>query len=124
MKDAGGEITTAVVDVTQRAACFEAVESAVGAYGRLDVLANVAGIVRFAHSAEMPEDQWNLVMAVNVSGPFFMSQAALPHLEASAGNVVNVASNAGQMGQAYTTAYVASKHAFDRDDPVRWRWST
>ena len=108
---AGGTMSTAVVDVTRRQACFDAVESAVGEYGRLDVLANVAGIVRFAHSAEMPEDQWNLVMAVNVSGPFFMSQAALPHLEATGGNIVNVASNAGQMGQAYTTAYVASKHA-------------
>ena len=106
-----GVMATAVVDVTRRQACFDAVENAVAGFGRLDVLANVAGIVRFAHSAEMPEDQWNLVMAVNVSGPFFMSQAALPHLEATGGNIVNVASNAGQMGQAYTTAYVASKHA-------------
>ena len=111
VKDAGGVIATAIADVTQRDACFGAVEASAAAFGRLDVLANVAGIVRFAHSAEMPEDQWNLVMAVNVSGPFFMCQAALPHLEESEGNIVNVASNAGQMGQAYTTAYVASKHA-------------
>lgn len=110
-KEGGGVMATAVVDVTQRAQCFEAVESAVSNFGRLDVLANVAGIVRFGHSAEIPEQEWNLVMAVNVSGPFFLSQAALPHLIETSGNIVNVASNAGQMGQAYTAAYCASKHA-------------
>jgi len=110
-KEAGGEIATAVVDVTQRAQCFEAIETAVSNFGRLDVLANVAGIVRFGHTAEIPEQEWNLVMAVNVSGPFFLSQAAIPHLLETSGNIVNVASNAGQMGQAYTAAYCASKHA-------------
>jgi len=110
-KAEGGEISTAVVDVTQRAQCFEAVASAVSNFGRLDVLANVAGIVRFGHTAEVPEQEWNLVMAVNVSGPFFLSQAAIPHLLETSGNIVNVASNAGQMGQAYTAAYCASKHA-------------
>jgi NAD(P)-dependent dehydrogenase (short-subunit alcohol dehydrogenase family) len=81
----------------------------VDAFGRLDVLANIAGIVRFSHSPDMAESEWNLVLAVNLSGPFFLSQAAIPHLLASEGNIVNVASNAGLMGQAYTAAYCASK---------------
>ena len=80
IKEAGGEMSTAVVDVTDRAQCFEAVRAAVETYGKLDVLANVAGIVKFAHSHEMPEAQWNLVLAVNVNGPFFLCQAAIPHL--------------------------------------------
>jgi len=111
VKDAGGSIQTRVVDIATRDACFEAVSTAIDAFGRLDVLVNVAGIVRFAHSPEVPEAEWNLVMAVNVSGPFYLAQAAIPHLLETGGNIVNVASNAGMMGQAYTTAYCASKHA-------------
>lgn len=111
VKEAGGSIQTAVVDISTRDACFEAVSAATAAFGRLDVLVNVAGIVRFVHSPEMSEADWNLVMGVNVSGPFYLSQAAVPHLLETGGNIINVASNAGMMGQAYTTAYVASKHA-------------
>lgn len=110
VKDAGGEITVSVTDVTSRDQCFDAVKAAVESYGRLDVVANVAGIVRFAHSHEMSGEEWNLVLAVNLSGPFYVCQAALPHLLETGGNIVNVASNAGLMGQAYTTAYCASKH--------------
>ena len=110
VKEAGGEITVSVADVTSRDQCFDAVKAAVESYGRLDVVANVAGIVRFAHSQEMSADEWNLVLAVNLSGPFYVSQAALPHLLETGGNIINVASNAGMMGQAYTTAYCASKH--------------
>ena len=49
--------------------------------------------------------------AVNVSGPFFLCQAAVPQLIATGGNIVNIVSNAGLMGQAYTAAYCSSKGA-------------
>ena len=111
VKDAGGSIQLSVFDVTRRARCFGAVQAAIDTFGRLDVLANVAGIVRFCHSHEMSEEEWNLVHAVNVSGPFFLCQAAIPQLIANGGNIVNVASNAGLMGQAYTAAYCSSKGA-------------
>jgi NAD(P)-dependent dehydrogenase (short-subunit alcohol dehydrogenase family) len=107
--ESGGVIETLACNVASRDECFEAVAGAVDAFGRLDVLANIAGIVRFSHSPDMAESEWNLVLAVNLSGPFFLSQAAIPHLLASEGNIVNVASNAGLMGQAYTAAYCASK---------------
>lgn len=109
VSEAGGKIRAGRFDVTRRDSCAAGVEAAVSAFGRLDVLLNVAGVVRFSHSAETPEDEWNLVLAVNLSGPFFMFQAALPHLLESRGNVVNVGSNAALMGQAYTAAYCASK---------------
>ena len=109
VKDAGGAIQAGIFDVALRASCFESVQAAVDAFGRLDVLANVAGIVRFAHTHEMSEEDWNITLAVNLSGPFFMSQAAIPHLLETEGNIVNIASNAGLMGQAYTAAYCATK---------------
>ena len=109
IREAGGQVETRVCDVTRRDQCFAAVDAALAAWGRLDVLANVAGIVRFAHTPEMSEQDWNLVLAVNLSGPLYLSQAAIPHLLETGGNIVNVASNAGLMGQAYTAAYCASK---------------
>ncbi|MBW2269503.1 MAG: SDR family oxidoreductase [Deltaproteobacteria bacterium] len=105
----GGKLETHLCNVADRDACFAAVERAVTSFGRLDVLANVAGIVRFAHTPEVSEKDWNLVLAINLSGPLYLSQAAIPHLLESHGNIVNVASNAGLMGQAYTAAYCASK---------------
>jgi NAD(P)-dependent dehydrogenase (short-subunit alcohol dehydrogenase family) len=111
VKDAGGEMQTGIFDVTRRAQCFEAVKETVDVFGKLDVLANVAGIVRFRHLTDWTEEDWNLVHGVNLDGPFFMCQAAIPHLLESGGNIVNVASNAGLMGQAYTAAYCSSKGA-------------
>ncbi len=109
VKEAGGTVETRVCDVSRRSECFEAVEACIATYGRLDILANVAGILRLVHSLEMSEEEWNRVLGVNLSGPFFMSQAALPHLFETGGNIVNVASNAGFMGQSYAAAYCSSK---------------
>jgi len=109
VKEAGGTIETRVCDVSRRAECVEAVEACVGTFGRLDVLANVAGILRMVHAEQMSEEEWNLVLGVNLSGPFFLCQAAIPHLLETHGNIVNVASNAGFMGQAYLAAYCSSK---------------
>ncbi len=109
IKEAGGQAVIGQHDVTRRAECFESVERAVEAFGRLDVLANVAGIVRFTMAVDVSEEEWDLVHAVNLKGPFFMSQAAIPKLLETGGNIVNIASNAGLMGQAYTSSYCSSK---------------
>lgn len=108
---AGGKIETAGVDLSTRDACFDAVAQAVSAFGRLDSLLNVAGIVQIERMTEITEQEWGRLVAINQSAVFFMSQAAVPHLEESAGNIVNVASNAGLMGQAYTVSYCATKGA-------------
>ncbi len=105
----GGKMEVAVCDVSRQENCFKAVSQAVECFGKLDVLVNVAGIVRFNHTPDVSEQDWNLVLAINLSGPMFLSQAAIPHLLESKGNIINVASNAGLMGQAYTPAYCASK---------------
>ena len=105
----GGTIVTRVSNISSQQACQEAVAAAIETFGRLDVLANVAGIFRMEHSVGVSEQDWNTMLAVNLSGPMFLSQAAIPHLIETSGNIVNVCSNAGLMGQAYTAAYCASK---------------
>ena len=107
--DAGGQATTRVVDVSDREACFAAVAAAVEAHGGLDVLGNIAGIAAAHHVTEVSEAEYRRMMGVNLDGPFFLSQAAIPHLLESDGNIVNIASNAGLMGQAYTVPYCMTK---------------
>jgi NAD(P)-dependent dehydrogenase (short-subunit alcohol dehydrogenase family) len=109
--DAGGTVTTRAGDVTSHDECFAAVAAAVDAYGKLDVLGNVAGIARAEHFHEVPEAAYRLMVGVNMDAPYFFAQAAIPHLLQSQGNIVNIASNAGLMGQAYTVAYCMTKGA-------------
>jgi meso-butanediol dehydrogenase / (S,S)-butanediol dehydrogenase / diacetyl reductase len=80
-----------------------------GVHGRIDVLANVAGIVQFGRFDQITEAEWDRVHAVDLKGPFLTMQAALPYLRACRGNVVNVSSVAGNKPQGYTTAYSAAK---------------
>jgi NAD(P)-dependent dehydrogenase (short-subunit alcohol dehydrogenase family) len=108
---AGTKVHVRTTDVSSRDECRAAVEEAVGLFGRLDVLGNVAGIARGDHVTDVGEDSYRRMMGVNVDGPFFLSQAAIPHLLASSGNIVNIASNAGLMGQAYTVVYCMTKGA-------------
>jgi len=108
---AGTPVTTRHTDISSRDECHAAVAEAVAAHGRLDVVANVAGVIRSGHFDAMTESDIDLVFKVNVFGTLWMCQAAIPHLLETRGNVVNVASNAGLMGQAYTGVYAASKAA-------------
>ncbi|HEY5153428.1 MAG TPA: SDR family oxidoreductase [Acidimicrobiales bacterium] len=107
----GGEARSSRVDVTDPAACASLVTDVVADLGGLDVLANVAGIGGMAHFADETPERFNRLFAVNAAGPFYLSQAALPHLLERKGNIMNLASTAGIVGQAYVSAYCASKHA-------------
>lgn len=89
--------------------CSASVDAAVTAFGRLDALCNVAGILKLANSHEMPLEDWNLVLAVNLTVPFLLSKAAIPHLLESGGAIVNVTSLAAHIGEAYAAAYCATK---------------
>lgn len=89
--------------------CAAAVAAIVEAFGRLDALCNVAGVLKLANSHKMPLADWNLVMAVNLTAPFLLSKAAIPHLLQCEGAIVNVTSLAAHIGEAYAAAYCASK---------------
>jgi NAD(P)-dependent dehydrogenase (short-subunit alcohol dehydrogenase family) len=103
-------------DVTSAEECRAAVEDAVRRFGRLDILGNIAGIARAEHVTEVSESAYRQMMGVNVDGYFFLCQAAIPHLiagrdDGSTGVIVNIASNAGLMGQAFTVVYSMTKGA-------------
>jgi meso-butanediol dehydrogenase / (S,S)-butanediol dehydrogenase / diacetyl reductase len=101
-------VTFVECDVAHRASVDAAIAQCAQA-GRIDVLANVAGVVQFGRFEEITETEWDRVHAIDLKGPFHTMQAALPHLRASRGCIVNVSSVAGNKPQGYTTAYSAAK---------------
>jgi NAD(P)-dependent dehydrogenase (short-subunit alcohol dehydrogenase family) len=92
---------------------FTSVEGVVGAVandlGRPEVLVNCAGVGKFVRSEDETPESWSRIIGVNLTGTWFMCRAALPHMLGGGGAIVNIASNAGLMGQAYSAAYCASK---------------
>ena len=90
----------------------DAVDAAIAtcaASGRIDVLANVAGVVQFGRFEGVTEEVFDRTLDIDLKGPFFLMQAALPHLRAACGNIVNVSSVAGRIPQPYSAAYSAAK---------------
>lgn len=108
--DLPGEVRFGSLDVASASSCRSSVAAAVEAFGRLDVLVNNAGRHDFRITTDVTEEQWAHDLAVNLSGAFFMSQAAIPHLLEASGNIVNVSSVAGIHGETYSAAYTAAKH--------------
>ncbi|MFT3964784.1 MAG: SDR family oxidoreductase [Sphingobium sp.] len=96
-------------DLAERTDCLAVVADAVAAFGRLDALCNVAGVMIPAHMTEMPADAYEKTIAINLSAPFYLCQAAIPHLLEADGAIVNVTSCAAFRGQAYFAAYCATK---------------
>src|SRR3989442_11018560 len=106
---AGGTAEGGRCDVADMASVRDSVERAASVFGGLHVLVNAAGVGRSARLEEIDAAEWARVLAVNLTGPFNTVKAALPHLLAGRGAVVNVASSAGMRGQAYAAHYAASK---------------
>ena len=103
----GGEFAS--VDITSPQACRAAVEQCVERFGKLDVLVNAAGFHQMRHTTEVTDDEWAYDLAVNLSAPFYLCRAALPHL-LDGGNIVNVSSVAGVEGEVYSAGYCSAKH--------------
>ncbi len=96
-------------DVSDPGSVTAAVSAAADQLGGLDVLVNVAGIDQFRRFEDLDVATWQRHLGVNLTGPMLMSHAALPHLKASKGNIVTIASIAGLRAQPYQAAYCASK---------------
>ena len=108
---AGASVLPIVADLADVQALSGHVARAVEVFGGLDALCNIAGMCRFDHAATITPDIWDRIFAVNLRAPFFLIQAALPHLLAREGAVVNVASASAFQGTAYLAHYAASKAA-------------
>jgi NAD(P)-dependent dehydrogenase (short-subunit alcohol dehydrogenase family) len=106
---AGLDVETVVGDV----AASETIDALVAAGGRVDGLANVAGIMdAFLPPDEVDDATWERVFSVNVTGPMRLTRAVLPlMIAAGKGSVVNVASEAALKASAAGAAYTSSKHA-------------
>jgi NAD(P)-dependent dehydrogenase (short-subunit alcohol dehydrogenase family) len=109
IRETGGSARPYRADVSDPRSVRDTVDGSVQDLGRPSVLVNCAGIGRFANAHDMPFEDWSRIIAVNLTGSFLMAQAVLPHFLAGGGNIVNIASNAGLMGQPYSAAYCASK---------------
>lgn len=105
-----GSISTHPGDVSTEQGVRSLVAGAVEDLGRLDVVANVAGVLSFSHTHELPLDEWNRLLTVNLTGTFLVCRETLPHLVAGGGGaIVNLASTAAHKGQPWASAYGASK---------------
>lgn len=106
-----GEHGFVVADVADEAQVHAAFSEARAARGPVAILVNNAGQAESAPLAKTSLDLWQRMLAVNLTGTFLCSQAALPDLLAGGrGRIVNIASTAAQKGYAYVSAYVAAKH--------------
>jgi NAD(P)-dependent dehydrogenase (short-subunit alcohol dehydrogenase family) len=107
----GGEVVAHVADISDEAQAAGTVTAAVERWGRLDALCNIAGMLRTVRTHECDLDTWNRVIGVNLTGTFLMCRAALPHLLASRGAIVNAASTSSFFGHPWMAAYASSKGA-------------
>jgi NAD(P)-dependent dehydrogenase (short-subunit alcohol dehydrogenase family) len=106
----GTAVTIHRGNVASAADCRRTVAEVIEQHGRLDILVNNAGITVDRTTLKMTEEDWYKVLAVNLSGAFFMSQAALAHMiDRGTGRIVNISSIVGQMGNIGQTNYAASK---------------
>jgi NAD(P)-dependent dehydrogenase (short-subunit alcohol dehydrogenase family) len=111
---AGGQALVAVGDVSHAADCQRAIAEAVRQFGGVDALVNAAGTVEpIAPIAEGDPGAWHQNLAVNVLGPFMLTQAALPYLRRSRGRVINVSSGAAINVTRGLAAYSAAKAALN-----------
>jgi 3-oxoacyl-[acyl-carrier protein] reductase len=110
IRQAGGSAEVASLDVTDHASVAALVEGVASRHGRLDILVNNAGITRDQLMLRMKREDWDEVMATNLTAAFSCVQAALrPMIKRRAGRIISISSVVGQMGNAGQANYAASK---------------
>lgn len=112
LAESAGQAMAAVVgDISSVDDVDRLISAAISAHGRLDVLANVAGVLdSMGPVHEVSDEEWARVLGINLNGPFHTIRRAIPALVESKGNIVNVASIAGISGAKAGAAYTTSKH--------------
>lgn len=98
-KELSGSIMTFKINVANKNECMKLVESIVAEYGRVDILANVAGVMINETIRNVTEEHWDLTQEVNVKGPLYLTQAVFEHMKAQKyGRIINVCSPAYKGG--------------------------
>ncbi|MEV5955047.1 SDR family NAD(P)-dependent oxidoreductase [Streptomyces sp. NPDC051987] len=112
IEKAGGTAVAVTGDLGEQSVVDRVTATAVERFGGVDVLVNNAGIMdRMSALADVSDAEWERVIRVNLTAPFLLTRAVLPHmLAAGRGAIVNTASEAGLRGSAAGAAYTASKH--------------
>jgi len=105
----GGTAIALQVDVSDYDSAAKVIADTIAHFGCLDVLCNIAGIGKTKHDQQETPELWHKILSVNLTGTFYMSQHALPHLLTSKGNIVNCSSRAGTSATPWSAAYSASK---------------
>lgn len=96
---AGGRSMAVRCDVSNKADVLATVEATLSAFGRIDILVNNAGIYRLTPLEEISEEEWDLLLGVNVKGAFFFSQAVIGHMKKQhSGKIINMASTSAISG--------------------------
>ena len=113
IRGTGGQARAYPGDIRDRAVCEGAVQTAVEAHGRLQILVNNAGVAAHAPLAETTDEDWDRTLATNLTAIFRLTRAALPHLVQGGGHVFMISSLAGKNAIAGLSAYCASKAALD-----------
>jgi NAD(P)-dependent dehydrogenase (short-subunit alcohol dehydrogenase family) len=107
---AGGKALAVICDVTDRVSAEAAIAETAKQFGRLDILVNNAGAVVVATVEQTSDEDWSQVLAVNLTGTYFLSRAALPALRrAGGGSIVNIGSILGLISRKQRAAYSAAK---------------
>jgi meso-butanediol dehydrogenase/(S,S)-butanediol dehydrogenase/diacetyl reductase len=107
--DSGGRGAACACDVSDAEQVNSCVAACITEFGQLDVLVNMAGLLRFERTHEMSLENWQQIIDINLTGTWLMCKAAIPHLLETEGNIVNAASTASQAGLKWGAAYSASK---------------
>lgn len=98
-------------DLTDPAACREAVNDAVRRFGSVDILVNNAGIQHVSAIEDFPEEKWRQIIDLMLTAPFLLAQAAWPYMrKAEWGRIINIASMHAQVASPGKAAYVSAKH--------------
>jgi len=109
VEGAGAEVLAVAADVSREAEVERLVRETVERFGRIDVLVNNAGLLGPRVGVEdYPEDEWRRVIDANLTGPYLVSKAAIPHLS-EGGSIINVVSGVSVEGRAKWGAYSVSK---------------
>ncbi|MDX8515021.1 SDR family NAD(P)-dependent oxidoreductase [Mesorhizobium captivum] len=109
IEKAGGTAFAIEADIAKGGDVAAMVDKAASEWGRLDILVNNAGVMLLAPAAEADPDDWRRMIEINLVGLMATTKAALPHLKASKGHVVNVSSVAGRVANPGASGYAATK---------------